>query len=189
MMSIRRRSVMKVSVLRIGHRLVRDDRITSHAVLVSRAFGSDKIYMTEVDNSIKETLEQVVKRWGGGSDFGIEIIEDWKKVVKDWKHDCGKVIHLTMYGINIENTIGELQKENKVLVVIGAEKVPREMYKLADYNVAIGNQPHSEIAALAIFLDRVFKGKQLKKDFKGAKLKIIPMAKGKMVVKETTGYS
>jgi tRNA (cytidine56-2'-O)-methyltransferase len=94
-----------------------------------------------------------------------------------------------MYGINIENTIGELQKENKVLVVIGAEKVPREMYKLADYNVAIGNQPHSEIAALAIFLDRVFKGKQLKKDFKGAKLKIIPMAKGKMVVKETTGYS
>ena len=59
---------MKVSVLRIGHRLVRDDRTTSHAVLVSRAFGSDKIYMTEVDNSIKETLEQVVKRWGGGAD-------------------------------------------------------------------------------------------------------------------------
>jgi tRNA (cytidine56-2'-O)-methyltransferase len=189
MISKRRRSLMKVSVLRIGHRLVRDDRITSHAVLVSRAFGSDKIYMTEVDNSIKETLEQVVKRWGGGSDFGIEIIEDWKKMVKDWKKDCGKVVHLTMYGINIENAIGDLQKENKVLVVIGAEKVPRELYELADYNVAIGNQPHSEIAALAIFLDRVFKGKQLKKDFKGAKLKIIPMAKGKMVVKETTGYN
>jgi tRNA (cytidine56-2'-O)-methyltransferase len=189
LMISKRRSLMKVSVLRIGHRLVRDDRITSHAVLVSRAFGSDKIYMTEVDNSIKETLEQVVKRWGGGSDFGIEIIEDWKKMVKDWKKDCGKVVHLTMYGINIENAIGDLQKENKVLVVIGAEKVPREMYELADYNLAIGNQPHSEIAALAIFLDRVFKGKQLKKDFKGAKLKIIPMPKGKMVVKETTSYS
>ena len=52
---------MKVSVLRIGHRLLRDDRITTHAALVSRAFGSDKIYMTEVDNSIKETLEGVVK--------------------------------------------------------------------------------------------------------------------------------
>jgi tRNA (cytidine56-2'-O)-methyltransferase len=189
MISKRRRSLMKVSVLRIGHRLVRDDRITSHAVLVSRAFGSDKIYMTEVDNSIKETLEQVVKRWGGGSDFGIEIIENWKKMVKDWKKDCGKVVHLTMYGINIENAIGDLQKESKVLAVIGAEKVPREMYELADYNLAIGNQPHSEIAALAIFLDRVFKGKQLKKDFKGAKLKIIPMPKGKMVVKETTSYS
>jgi tRNA (cytidine56-2'-O)-methyltransferase len=178
------RSVMKVSVLRIGHRLVRDDRTTSHAVLVSRAFGSDKIYMTEVDNSIKETLEQVVKRWGGGSDFGIEIIEDWKKMVKEWKNDCGKVIHLTMYGINIKNAIGEIQKENKILVVIGAEKVPRELYELADYNVSIGNQPHSEIAALAIFLDRIFKGKQLKKEFKGAKLKIIPMPKGKMVVKD-----
>jgi Uncharacterized protein conserved in archaea len=105
-------------------------------------------------------------------------------MVKEWKNDCGKVIHLTMYGINIKNAIGEIQKENKILVVIGAEKVPRELYELADYNVSIGNQPHSEIAALAIFLDRIFKGKQLKKEFKGAKLKIIPMPKGKMVVKD-----
>jgi len=69
---------MKVEVLRIGHRSVRDDRITTHAALVSRAFGSDKIYMTEVDNSIKETLEEIAKRWGGKYDFAIEIIEDWK---------------------------------------------------------------------------------------------------------------
>ena len=53
---------MKVSVLRIGHRLVRDDRITTHAALVSRALGSDKIYMTEVDHSINETLEEIAKR-------------------------------------------------------------------------------------------------------------------------------
>jgi tRNA (cytidine56-2'-O)-methyltransferase len=55
------------------------------------------------------------------------------------------------------------------------------MYDLADYSIAIGNQPHSEIAALAIFLDRIFKGKQLKKDFRGAKFKIVPMSRGKMV--------
>ena len=167
--------------LRIGHRSVRDDRITTHAALVSRAFGSDKIYMTEVDNSIKETLEEIAKRWGGKYDFAIEIIEDWRKVVKNWKKEGGKVVLLTMYGINIDDTISQVQKKNKVLVIIGAEKVPRETYDLADYNVAIGNQPHSEIAALAIFLDRIFSGKQLKKDFSGAKLKIIPMEKGKMV--------
>lgn len=172
---------MKVSVLRIGHRLVRDDRITTHAALVSRAFGSDKIYMTEVGNSIKETIEEVVKRWGGGSDFAIEIIEDWEKMVNNWKKQGGKVILLTMYGINIEDIIDQLRKENKVLVIIGAEKVPRKMYELADYSIAIGNQPHSEIAALAIFLDRIFKGKQLKKDFRGAKFKIVPMSRGKMV--------
>jgi tRNA (cytidine56-2'-O)-methyltransferase len=137
--------------------------------------------MTEVGNSIKETIEGVVKRWGGSSDFAIEIIEDWEKMVNNWKKQGGKVILLTMYGINIEDIIDQLRKENKVLVIIGAEKVPRKMYELADYSIAIGNQPHSEIAALAIFLDRIFKGKQLKKDFRGAKFKIVPMSRGKMV--------
>jgi tRNA (cytidine56-2'-O)-methyltransferase len=172
---------MKVSVLRIGHRLLRDDRITTHAALVSRAFGSDRIYMTEVDNSIKGTLEGVVQRWGGASDFVIDIIENWREMIKKWKKEGGKAVLLTMYGINVEDTIDRLRKEDKILVIIGAEKVPRDLYNLVDYNVAIGNQPHSEIAALAIFLDRAFGGKQLKKEFHGARLKIIPMAKGKMV--------
>ena len=155
--------------------------MTTHAALVSRAFGSNKIFMTQVDDSIIETLNDVNKRWGGESEFEIETIEDWKKMIKNWKKDGGKVIHLTMYGINIDDVIDNVQKENNVLVVISAEKAPREIYDLADYNIAIGNQPHSEIAALAIFLDRAFKGKELKRDFKGAKFKIIPMAKGKRV--------
>jgi len=62
------------------------------------------------------------------------------------------------------------------------KKVPKEAFLLSDYNVAIGNQPHSEIAALAVFLDRYFEGKELEKDFKG-KLKIIPSTKGKIVKK------
>jgi tRNA (cytidine56-2'-O)-methyltransferase len=172
---------MKVLVLRIGHRPVRDDRITTHAALVSRAFGSQKIYMTDVDNSIKESLEDIATRWGGRSDFAVEIIKDWRKVVKNWKKENGKVILLTMYGINVDDAIDQLRNEHKVLVIIGAEKVPKEVYNLADFSISIGNQPHSEIAALAIFLDRIFEGKQLKKEFRGAKLKIVPMAKGKMV--------
>jgi tRNA (cytidine56-2'-O)-methyltransferase len=172
---------MKISVLRIGHRLLRDDRVTTHAALVSRAFGSDRMYMTEVDDSIKETLEEVIQRWGGRSNFAIEIIENWREMVRKWKKEGGKAVLLTMYGINVEDTINQLRKEDKILVIIGAEKVPRDLYDLVDYNVAIGNQPHSEIAALAIFLDRAFGGKQLKKEFHGARLKIIPMAKGKMV--------
>ena len=172
---------MKISVLRIGHRLLRDDRVTTHAALVSRAFGSDRMYMTDVDNSIKETLEEVTQRWGGRSDFAIEIIENWREIVGKWKKEGGKAVLLTMYGINVEDAINQIRKEDKILVIIGAEKVPADLYDLVDYNVAIGNQPHSEIAALAIFLDRAFGGKQLKKEFHGARLKIIPMAKGKMV--------
>lgn len=86
-----------------------------------------------------------------------------------------------MYGINIDDIIDEIWKEKKVLVIIGAQKVPREVYTLADYNVAIGNQPHSEIGALSVFLDRIFKGKELKKSFRGGKLRIIPNNKGKYV--------
>ena len=48
-------------------------------------------------------------------------------------------------------------------------------------NIAVGNQPHSEIAALAIFLDRFFQGKELTQSFDNAKMKIIPSSRGKSV--------
>lgn len=168
-----------ISVLRIGHRLVRDDRVTTHAALVARAFGADRIYMTGIDQSVSDTVESVAKRWGG--EFTVEIVQDWKALARAWKNDGGKIAHLTMYGINIDDAIDRLRKEDKVLVIIGAEKVPREAYYLADYNIAIGNQPHSEIAALAIFLDRIFRGKQLKKELSGGRLKIVPAERGKQV--------
>jgi tRNA (cytidine56-2'-O)-methyltransferase len=173
---------MKVSVLRLGHRVVRDDRVTTHIALVARAMGGDRIFMTEVDNSIKSTMEEVIKGWGG-RDFDIEIIENWKAVVKHWKTIGGKIVHLTMYGINIDDVIDELRECDNVLVVVGASKVPREMYNISDYNVAIGNQPHSEIAALAICLDRIFNGKELTKQFDDAKIKIVPSPNGKKVMK------
>jgi tRNA (cytidine56-2'-O)-methyltransferase len=171
---------MNISVLRIGHRLVRDDRVTTHAALVARAFGAEMIYMTGIlDESIKDTVASVSGRWGGG--FKVEIIHDWKKLAKAWKKGGGKVAHLTMYGINIDDIAERLRKESKLLVIIGAEKVPQEVYELADYNIAIGNQPHSEIAALAIFLDRIFIGEQFKKVFADADLKIVPAEKAKKV--------
>jgi tRNA (cytidine56-2'-O)-methyltransferase len=170
---------MKVSVLRIGHRLVRDDRVTTHAALVARAFGADSIYMTGIDQSVSDTVAGIAKRWGG--EFEVQVIQDWKGLAKTWKKEGGKVVHLTMYGINVDEAVERLSTENRILVIIGAEKVPREAYDLADYNIAIGNQPHSEIAALAIFLDRVFRGTQLKKKLAGGRLKIVPSERGKHV--------
>jgi tRNA (cytidine56-2'-O)-methyltransferase len=170
---------MNISVLRIGHRLVRDDRVTTHAALVARAFGADMIYMTGSDQSVNDTVASVSKRWGGK--FKVEVVQDWKSLAKAWKKEGGKVAHLTMYGINIDDMTARLRKESKLLVIIGAEKVPQEVFELADYNIAISNQPHSEIAALAIFLDRTFRGKQFKKAFVDAKLKIMPTEKGKKV--------
>ncbi len=172
-----------VAVLRIGHRLVRDDRTTTHAVLVSRAMGSEVIYMTDVDDEIKKTLDKVNKRWGGEKEFRLEIIDNWKKILKTWKENGGIVVHLTMYGAPINQKIKEIKElSQRILVIIGAEKVPKEVYFLADYNIAVGSQPHSEIAALAIFLDRIFEGNQFNKSFLDEKMKIIPSDKGKNVI-------
>ncbi|MEM2080074.1 MAG: tRNA (cytidine(56)-2'-O)-methyltransferase, partial [Nitrososphaerota archaeon] len=61
-------------------------------------------------------------------------------------------------------------------------KVPRVYYELSDYNVAVGHQPHSEIAALAIFLDRLYSGKELKLIYSDAKLYIEPSPREKKVI-------
>ena len=172
---------MSIAVLRLGHRLVRDDRTTTHVALVSRAFGCKKIFMSDVDDSILETMKKVCADWGGSKEFDIEIIQNWKSVINSWKKNKGIVIHLTMYGVNIENLSLDFGSKKNVLIVIGASKVPKEVYSLADMNIAVGNQPHSEIAALAIFLDRFFKGKELISTFQNAKMSIIPSSNGKRV--------
>jgi len=173
-----------IEIVRIGQRLVRDDRVTTHVALVSRAFGAERIFMTEVNPEIKGTLEKINKTWGG--DFVVEFIDKWKTIVKKKKEENFKIIHLSMYGESINDVQEKLRKEENLLFVVGAEKVPREIYELADYNVGIGSQPHSEISALAILLDRIQKGVQFEREFPNAKRKIIPTKNGKNVqVKET----
>ena len=175
---------MIIEVVRIGQRVVRDDRVTTHVALVSRSFGAEKIFMTEVNPEIKDTLDKINKTWGGN--FVVEFIDNWKTVVKKKKEEGFKIIHLSMYGQKINDVQMQLRTEEKMLVVVGAEKVPREIYELADYNVGVGSQPHSEISALAILLDRIQNGKQFEKVFPDAKRKIIPTKKGKNVeVSET----
>jgi len=140
--------------------------------------------MTEVNPEIKDTLEKINKTWGGN--FIVEFIEKWKPVIKKKKEENFKIVHLSMYGESINEVQEKISEEENLLVVVGAEKVPREIYDLADYNVGVGSQPHSEISALAILLDRIQKGKQFEKAFPDAKRKIIPTKTGKNVqVKET----
>jgi tRNA (cytidine56-2'-O)-methyltransferase len=49
--------------------------------------------------------------------------------------------------------------------------------------VAIGDQPHSECASLAVFLDRLFEGKELAKSFEKARVKIISQKRGKKIAR------
>ena len=47
-----------IEVVRIGQSLVRDDRVTTHVALVSRGFGAERIFMTEVNPEIKDTIRK-----------------------------------------------------------------------------------------------------------------------------------
>lgn len=164
-----------IVVLRIGHRYERDKRISTHIGLVARAFGADKLVIENCEREIIDKINNVTTRFGG--DFRVEVVENWRDYIKNWK---STIVHLTMYGENINKVICKIPK-NDLLIIVGAEKVPRDVYELADFNIAVGNQPHSEISALSTFLDRYFEGKELEKDFNGI-VKIIPSKKGKNVV-------
>ena len=140
---------MNVVVLRLSHRPARDKRITTHVCLVARAFGANGVVYTGIrDKALEENVEKVVNVWGGP--FFIRYEKSWKKFIEGWK---GKVVHLTMYGIHVDDIIDEIRKVKDLLIIVGGEKVPGEIFKLADFNVAVGNQPHSEVSALALFLD------------------------------------
>jgi len=175
---------MEIEVLRIGQRIVRDDRVTTHVALVARAFGAHKIYMNEVNLDIEKTISDINKTWGG--DFKIKIISNWKKVIRERKNAGVKIVHLTMYGQNINNVEMKIRNEGKILIIVGAEKVPREIYELADYNVAVGNQPHSEVSALGVLLDRIQQGKQFESKFENSERVIIPQEHGKNVMVNKT---
>ncbi|MBN2127555.1 MAG: tRNA (cytidine(56)-2'-O)-methyltransferase [Candidatus Diapherotrites archaeon] len=171
---------MEIVVLRYGHRHVRDYRVTTHCGLVSRALGAKKIIICgEQDLKIIENINKIKKNWGG--DFELEFAESWKKTLKEYKKQGFTILHNTMYGIPLQKKIKEIRKAKKILIVIGSKKVETEVYHLSDYNIAVTNQPHSEIASLAITLDLLQDRKELEKEFSNSKIKIIPSENGKHV--------
>jgi len=183
----------RIVVLRWGHRPKRDLRLTTHVALTARALGASGFILSDMkDEKVRATVKKVVENWGGPFDF--EMGTPWKKVVKDWKAKGGIVVHLTAYGENIEtsNVLHRIKASGKdILVIVGSQKVPGEFFSkdISDFNVAVGNQPHSECASLAVFLDRFFEGKELAKTFENAKLAIIPQERGKKIVRKICSES
>jgi tRNA (cytidine56-2'-O)-methyltransferase len=180
------KSAQEIVVLRWGHRPQRDVRLTTHVALTARALGASGFLLSDtVDKRIKETVEKVTGNWGGA--FSFEMGTAWKSSVKSWKSKGGVVVHLTVYGENIETSdvLDRIRGSGKkVLLLVGSQKVPGDFFSddVSDFNVSIGNQPHSECAALAVFLDRFFGGKELAQGFKKAKIKVVPQERGKKTV-------
>ncbi|MFA9518040.1 tRNA (cytidine(56)-2'-O)-methyltransferase [Halopenitus sp. H-Gu1] len=170
----------EVAVLRFGHRPGRDDRMTTHVGLTARALGADRVILPDNAGQSAETVQDITDRFGGP--FTVELRTDQTAIVRDWD---GVVVHLTMYGEpvqTVESAIRDAHAESPLLVVVGGEKVPWELYEHATFNVGVTNQPHSEVAGLAVFLDRLFEGRELDREWADADRVVRPEACGKTVV-------
>jgi len=169
-----------VVVLRLGHRPGRDERMTTHVGLTARALGADRLLLETAAEGRRETIEDITDRFGGP--FEVEITDSPLGRLRSWD---GPIVHLTMYGQpvqDVESEIRSAHREEPLLIVVGAEKVPFEVYDRADWNVGVTTQPHSEIAALAVFLDRLFDGRELDREWENADKRVIPKETGKRVV-------
>ncbi|AXR78556.1 tRNA (cytidine(56)-2'-O)-methyltransferase [Natrarchaeobaculum sulfurireducens] len=171
----------EVAVLRLGHRPGRDERMTTHVGLTARALGADRVWIPDNAGQSKETVEDITDRFGGP--FSVELTDSPKAILRDWD---GRIVHLTMYGERIQDVEDEIHTAHRdggepILVVVGSEKVSFDVYEEADWNVGVTNQPHSEVAGLAVFLDRLFEGHELEREWADADRRVVPMETGKRV--------
>lgn len=170
----------EVCVLRLGHRPGRDDRMTTHVGLTARALGADRVVLPDNAGQSAETIEDITDRFGGP--FSVELDDSQAATIRNWE---GVVVHLTMYGERVQDVeadVREARRDQPLLVVVGGEKVPFEVYDHADWNIGVTNQPHSEVAGLAVFLDHLFEGRELDREWEDADRRVLPMETGKRVV-------
>ena len=197
----------EVAVLRYGHRPGRDDRMTTHVGLTARALGADRVIFPDNAGQSAETVRDITDRFGGP--FAVELREDQRAIVRGWD---GVVVHLTMYGERVQEVEAAIRgavglsaagadvdagddvdaeadptAPRDLLVVVGGEKVPWALYERADFNVGVTNQPHSEVAGLAVFLDRLFEGAELDREWVDADREVVPEPTGKTVVDVDAG--
>ncbi len=172
-----------IEVLRLTHRIRRDPRLSSHVALTARAFLADKIYYSgDHDAAFESSINNTVNRFGG--DFEILYVKDAVKFVQKRKEQKFLIVHLTMYGLELDKEFNKIKKNKDILVIVGSQRVEPEFYELADYNVSVTNQPHSEVAALAVFLHMLKDGKEFTNEFKNARLRIKPNKKGKVIIEK-----
>ncbi len=171
---------MRITVIRLSERAYRDQRITTHCALVARAWGAERIILSnDTDPHIRETINTINEEFGGT--FMVEYEEKLLNRIKEMKKKGHTIVHLTMYGEKPLIHLPKIKKMKKVVLVIGSEKVPKEVYNVADYNISITRQPHSEVAALAVFLHYLKGGSEEGLKFSHARKRVIPNPRGKTV--------
>lgn len=166
----------------MGHRKKRDPRLSTHVALAARAFGAQAMFLSgDSDQALVRSINKAVANWGG--EFKVQYVKSWRAFLTNWQ-SSGKSVHLTMYGADVRRAIDEIRSYDKdLLIIVGSQKVPRELYQIADWNISITNQPHSEVSALAVFLHMLLGGNEFDLEFERARIHVLPSPRGKKVVK------
>ena len=87
------------------------------------------------DKEMFENLESVSERFGGSLETShVKGMSHLKKHVQDG----GVAVHLTMYGEPFRKAIPKIRRDRPVVIVVGGAKVPGDVYKICQHNVAVG---------------------------------------------------
>ncbi len=120
--------------------------------------------------------------WGGS--FSVVQKVSPLRIISEWKKDGGRVINLSMYGEDMRAPMSELYHvyytlAQPLLVVVGSSKVDGKVYQASDFNLAVTHYPHSEVAALAIFLEKLLGNRAWGRPTPGSRIKILSALKTK----------
>lgn len=142
--------------------------------LTARAFGASSVVLTssshEINSKLKRFCNSVANKWGGN--FSVQFISNWKSYISSKTNY--KTVYLTRYGISIQKQQYSIRSYKNVLLIISTDKERPELNKISDFNISITAQPHSSIAAMAIFLNMYYAGRELSLNFSKAQYKVVP---------------
>ncbi|MFP4589972.1 MAG: tRNA (cytidine(56)-2'-O)-methyltransferase [Halobacteriales archaeon] len=153
--------------------------MTTHVGLTARALGADRVVLPASAANALATVRDVTDRFGGP--FEVVAVDEPRAWLAAWPDP---VVHLTMYGLPVAEAIDSIAREvdgHRAAVVVGGGKVGGDVYERATWNVAVTNQPHSEVGALAVFLDRLLDGAATTRRWRDAEARIVPSPAGKRV--------
>src|SRR5947209_19405485 len=105
-------TLARIFILRIGHRVFRDSRVTTHVCLTARALGADGVIIADQEDKVVEsTIRDVTNRFGGP--FEVQSGKHWKQAIRDWRATGGRIVHLTAYGLPLPQMIPQIQDIKK----------------------------------------------------------------------------
>ncbi|MDE1832845.1 MAG: tRNA (cytidine(56)-2'-O)-methyltransferase [Candidatus Micrarchaeota archaeon] len=166
-----------ITVLSIGEG---DYRVRLNMCLTARAFGAAKIvFIGRRDGRISKYIARLNSKWGGM--FKVDFSSNAGNTIRSFSKY--KKIYLTMFGTPLKQVEYMLKTYKNILLIVTARDWEGQLAKLTDFNVSITNQPHAQVASIAIFLHEFFNGRELAIQFQNAKYKAIPKPKGAQIRK------